>query len=117
MNLPVNPVNAAPVQGAILTCFFDPSHGNVVTLVNWQPPQGVYRPIPVCPGCRQRLLGQAQQQPAPRHVAPRPEEGGSGIGDAVLGAAGGFAGGMLLGDLLDDDGHDDDSNDGDDDWF
>ncbi|MFJ4652415.1 hypothetical protein ACIP5Y_14225 [Nocardia sp. NPDC088792] len=96
----------SPAQHAVPACFFDPTHGAAFAMAAWQPPYGVTRPIPVCPGCQQRLL--AQSQPVPPQPAPDRRAGGSGMGDVVLGAAGGLAGGMLLGSLFDDSGSEDD---------
>ena len=38
-------------------CFFNPTHGPAATDVEWAPPGGVTREIPVCFGCEERLAG------------------------------------------------------------
>jgi hypothetical protein len=76
-------------------CFFDPRHGPSVTDVEWAPPGGQPRPVPVCAADLQRI--QDGIDPVAREVPV----GGQMVpywaaGPAYMPWAGGFFGGGLL---------------------
>ncbi len=76
-------------------CFFDPRHGPSTTDVEWAPPGGAPRPVPVCAADAQRIADGLD--PQAREVAV----GGQmtpywNAGPAYLPWAGGFFGGGLL---------------------
>ena len=76
-------------------CFFDPRHGPSVGEVEWAPPGGQPRPVPVCAADLQRI--QDGLDPETRHV---PMDGQMvpywAAGPAYMPWAGGFFGGGLL---------------------
>lgn len=113
---PAPPTTGAPMPySAPPACFFDPAHGYAAEMVAWQPPRGVPRPIPVCPGCRQVLAAEAGQPTSPPQGMRRERgDGGSDVAEVALGAAGGLAGGMVLGSMFSDDESSDDEDDDDD---
>ncbi|HET8821026.1 MAG TPA: hypothetical protein VFM57_05725 [Thermoleophilaceae bacterium] len=85
-------------------CFFDPRHGPSVGDVEWAPPGGQPRPVPVCAADLQRI--QDGLDPESRHV---PMDGQMvpywAAGPAYMPWAGGFFGagllpGLLLGSML-----------------
>jgi hypothetical protein len=90
-------------------CFFDPRHGPSVTDVDWAPPGGAARPVPVCaadataiadgrqPATRQVQVGGQIQ---PWWAAPTPFAGYYGGYFSPFGMGSGFLGGLLVGDLL-----------------
>jgi hypothetical protein len=76
-------------------CFFDPRHGPSATDLEWAPPGGAPRPVPVCAADAQRIADGAD--PAVRQVGV----GGAltpywNAGPAYAPWAGGFFGGGLL---------------------
>ena len=76
-------------------CFFDPRHGPSVDEVEWAPPGGEPRPVPVCAADLQRthdgLVPDARQVPAGGQMVPY-----WAAGPAYMPWAGGFFGGGLL---------------------
>ncbi len=76
-------------------CFFDPRHGPSVDEVEWAPPGGESRPVPVCAADLQRtrdgLVPDARQVPAGGQMVPY-----WAAGPAYMPWAGGFFGGGLL---------------------
>ena len=76
-------------------CFFDPRHGPSVADVEWAPPGGQPRPVPVCAADLQRIQDgiepEARQVPAGGQMVPY-----WAAGPAYLPWAGGFFGGGLL---------------------
>jgi hypothetical protein len=44
-----------PVPERLAPCFFNPQHGPSVQVVNWTPPGGTPREVPVCVDCADRL--------------------------------------------------------------
>jgi hypothetical protein len=76
-------------------CFFDPRHGPSVTDVEWAPPGGQPRAVPVCAADLQRI--EDGEQPESRQV---PMDGQMvpywAAGPAYMPWAGGFFGGGLL---------------------
>ena len=76
-------------------CFFDPRHGPSVDEVEWAPPGGEPRPVPVCAADLQRtrdgLVPEARQVPAGGQMVPY-----WAAGPAYMPWAGGFFGGGLL---------------------
>lgn len=85
-------------------CFFNPQHGPSVTDVEWTPPGGTAREVPVCAADAQRLA--RGEEPEAREVVVdgqrRPYwEAGSGYAPWFGGYYGGFGmGGMLPGLLM-----------------
>lgn len=100
-----------------MSCFFDPMHGQAGEQVNWQPPYGVPRVIPVCMPCAGRVRYEQPQQSGVRGA------GLGGHGGAIAAGAGGLAvgalGGYAVSELMDDDDKDssNESYDSDDDDF
>ena len=88
-----------PVPERRPPCFFDPRHGPSTTEVEWAPPGGSPRPVPVCAADAQRI--QDGLDPQVRHV---PVDGQMvpywNAGPAFGPWAGGFFGGGLLPGLL-----------------
>ncbi|MFI7243277.1 hypothetical protein [Streptomyces qinglanensis] len=78
-------------------CFFDPRHGPSVEDVQWAPPGGTERAVPVCAADAARLAG--GEEPAAREVGtpqgPRPYWEAGPV--YALWAAGYFGGGLLPG--------------------
>jgi hypothetical protein len=76
-------------------CFFDPRHGPSVGEVEWAPPGGEPRPVPVCAADLQRmrdgLVPDARQVPSGGQMVPY-----WAAGPAYMPWAGGFFGGGLL---------------------
>jgi hypothetical protein len=76
-------------------CFFDPRHGPSVGEVEWAPPGGQPRPVPVCAADLQRIQDgidpEARQVPVGGQMVPYWQ-----AGPAYLPWAGGFFGGGLL---------------------
>jgi hypothetical protein len=76
-------------------CFFDPRHGPSVDEVEWAPPGGEPRSVPVCAADLQRsrdgLVPEARQVPADGQMVPY-----WAAGPAYMPWAGGFFGGGLL---------------------
>jgi hypothetical protein len=76
-------------------CFFDPRHGPSVADVDWAPPGGQPRPVPVCAADLQRMRDgiepEARQVPAGGQMVPY-----WAAGPAYMPWAGGFFGGGLL---------------------
>jgi hypothetical protein len=101
-----------PVPERRPPCFFDPRHGPSVTDVQWAPPGGAPRAVPVCaadataiaegraPDARTVQVGGALR---PWWQAPTPYAGYyGGYFSPFGGFGGGFLGGLLVGDLLGD---------------
>jgi hypothetical protein len=88
-----------PVPERRPPCFFDPRHGPSTTDVEWAPPGGAPRPVPVCAADAQRI--QDGLEPEARRV---PVDGRMvpywNAGPAYGPWAGGFFGGGLLPGLL-----------------
>src|SRR5687768_13973363 len=80
-------------------CFFDPRHGPSVADVEWAPPGGQPRPVPVCAADLQRIQDgmdpQAREVPYGGQMVPY-----WAAGPAYMPWAGGFFGGGLLPGLL-----------------
>jgi hypothetical protein len=76
-------------------CFFDPRHGPSVEDVEWAPPGGLARPVPVCAADLQRMRDgidpEARQVPVDGQMVPYWQ-----AGPAYMPWAGGFFGGGLL---------------------
>jgi hypothetical protein len=76
-------------------CFFDPRHGPSVAEVEWAPPGGQSRPVPVCAADLQRIQDgiepDARQVPVGGQMVPYWQ-----AGPAYMPWAGGFFGGGLL---------------------
>jgi hypothetical protein len=76
-------------------CFFDPRHGPSVADVEWAPPGGQPRPVPVCAADLQRIEDgidpEARQVPVGGQMVPY-----WAAGPAYMPWAGGFFGGGLL---------------------
>jgi hypothetical protein len=76
-------------------CFFDPRHGPSVADVEWAPPGGQPRPVPVCAADLQRIQDgidpEARQVPVGGQMVPY-----WAAGPAYMPWAGGFFGGGLL---------------------
>jgi hypothetical protein len=76
-------------------CFFDPRHGPSVGEVEWAPPGGLPRPVPVCAADLQRIRDgmdpEARQVPVGGEMVPYWQ-----AGPAYMPWAGGFFGGGLL---------------------
>jgi hypothetical protein len=76
-------------------CFFDPRHGPSVGEVEWAPPGGQPRPVPVCAADLQRISDgihpEARQVPVGGQMVPYWQ-----AGPAYMPWAGGFFGGGLL---------------------
>ncbi len=77
-------------------CFFDPRHGPSTTDVEWAPPGGAPRPVPVCAADATRIADGLEP-----HARQVPVGGGQmtpywNAGPAYLPWAGGFFGGGLL---------------------
>jgi len=76
-------------------CFFDPRHGPSVGDVEWAPPGGQPRPVPVCAAdlqyIRDGIQPQARQVPVGGQMVPYWQ-----AGPAYMPWAGGFFGGGLL---------------------
>jgi hypothetical protein len=99
-----------PVPQRRPPCFFDPRHGPSTTEVQWAPPGGASRPVPVCAACATDI-GEGREPNArtvevggvrrPWWTAPTPYAGYyGGYFSPFAGFGGGFLGGLLVGDLL-----------------
>ncbi|MBD0281773.1 MAG: hypothetical protein ICV69_06215 [Thermoleophilaceae bacterium] len=84
-----------PVPERRPPCFFDPRHGPSVGDVEWAPPDGQPRPVPVCAADLQRIRDGVE--PYARHVQVNGESVPYwNAGPALTPWAGGFYGGGLL---------------------
>ena len=85
-------------------CFFDPRHGPSVAQVEWAPPGGMPRPVPVCEDDRRAL--ERNEAPAVREVAWRGRrvpywQAGPAYGPYTGGFfGGGILPGILIGSML-----------------
>ena len=88
-----------PVPERRPPCFFDPRHGPSTTDVEWAPPGGAPRPVPVCAADAQRIQDglepEARKVPVDGRMVPY-----WNAGPAYGPWAGGFFGGGLLPGLL-----------------
>ncbi len=87
-------------------CFFDPRHGPSVRDMDYAPPGGQERPVPVCAACATRL--EAGDEPEARSEVMRGREvpywatpGAGYYGGAFGGFGPGLLGGLLIGSMWD----------------
>jgi hypothetical protein len=88
-----------PVPERRQPCFFDPRHGPSVRDIEWAPPGGQPRPIPVCAADAQRI--EDGLEPQARHVRVNGEDVPYwNAGPSMAPWAGGFYGGGLVPGIL-----------------
>jgi hypothetical protein len=80
-------------------CFFNPSHGPSIADVDWAPPAGLPRPVPVCAADQERLRQGAEPdiRTVPDGVGRVPYwQAGPAYSPWAMGYFGGYAGSQLL---------------------
>jgi hypothetical protein len=80
-------------------CFFNPSHGPSIADVDWAPPAGLPRPVPVCAADQERLRHGAEPdiRTVPDGVGRVPYwQAGPAYSPWAMGYFGGYAGSQLL---------------------
>ena len=96
-----------PVPERTVPCFFDPRHGPSAAQVEWAPPGGQPRPVPVCAADAQRI--DDGQEPMTREIDVggermpywnAPAYYGPWSGGFFGGFGGGFLPGMLIGSMM-----------------